>query len=190
MTSSANAPTADTVILEFDVIPLRDPPSYHRLFADGRVEERSTVGVALGNDGRVKQIPREDVWRPVYTLGIAEVEQLRGAFRDLQVSTLADSYPAPEAIKDGSRMEWTLWDDGAVKHIVVDGYPANHVEALDQVLTTFNGLRKPAPPSSIWRVDLGTPVERLVGCDVSSLPAFRPVIQALFDPSPSSSEKT
>lgn len=173
--------TDTAVLLQFDLLPTHGAPSSHRVFPDGRYEERTPLKLTLGADGRVVEQGQPAVWRPVTTLSAEAIVALRAA-----IDRAANSTPNPrysvEGVRDGTTIVWTLQGSAGRREVVVEGYPTNTVPGLEELYRTFNQLRTPPKSSSIWRVELGSAVERTVGCDISSVPAFRPVIQAMFDP--------
>lgn len=170
------------IILQFDLVPVRDPPNSHRVHADGRYEERSRVALQLGPDGRVQSVAQPEQWRLVTTFTPAQVERLREAIRTAVAGGLKDRYGRGAAVSDGATVTWTLRVDGRQVESVVEGYPGNRVQALDHLYAAFVELREPPPSSSVWRVDMGEAVERTVACDANAVAALRPVLQALYDP--------
>jgi hypothetical protein len=176
------------LMLEIIVQPARGNPTGSRVFRDGRYEFLSDSEIIVAKDGSSTRKTVELKWREVFVFTPNELAQLERAIQDANIPSLNAVYAPSGQTSNTSTMTWRVLLNAQVKQIVVQGYPETKVPALDTLYKRFNQIHQYPKASSVWQVWTKTGVvRRTFECDVSSVDFLRPVLQALFIPSETSS---
>src|SRR5579859_1608191 len=111
-----------------------------RLFADGRVEEYSNVGVVVRDDGNFAAHGQPLKWRRRAQLTPAEVQQLTQVIAGSDFFDLPAQLGAPGQVRDGSTIVWTLSAGGKQHEVTAYGPDQQSQPTLEKLRTTFEAM--------------------------------------------------
>jgi hypothetical protein len=175
-------PVQTGLLVEMVYSPARGRASGFRIFGDGRYETLDGTRYTVDASGRLILSAGDGAFKPLYTFTADELAKVRKAITDADPAALAPEYLPRGKVMDAGRLEWRFGLDSGPKDVVIQGYPANKVAALDGLFKVIASAHAWPQETSTWTVDLdGVHIEREIACGVLAVPELGPVLRAMYE---------
>lgn len=182
---------AEEALVQWVIQPRSGAPTGARVLRDGRYQSRGGH-IEFDPNGTLRVTPASTDWETSFRYTPSELVAVRAALASAPLSTLPRRVAGPERLVGGGRMTWSFGSELGAHDIVLEGYPASRLAALDALWLVIEAARRAPVESSRWRVLVrGALVERTVLGAVVARPELQRIVGALykapgFGPTPAS----